>query len=87
MASQDVFWERWRRADARARDAEARLRHAWAIFDRDGTIPADELLEEVAQLRVQAGQALSDLVTGLTSGNFARLPSPQAARDTDPEAA
>lgn len=90
MAESKVLWEKWRRADARVRDAEVRLRQAWALFDRYGTIPPDELLAEMARLREDADHALTELVTGLTSSNSSapRPPSsPEATRDTDPEAA
>jgi hypothetical protein len=89
MIESNVLWERWRRADARVREAEVRLRQAWAVFDRYGTIPPDELLDEMAQLREEAGLALSELVTALTLRNIsrARPPSSEATRDTDPEAA
>jgi hypothetical protein len=85
-----VLWERWRRADARAREAEVRLRQAWNLFDRYGTIPADELLHEMAQLRQEADQALGELVTGLGARDLSGREPPssrEATRDTDPEAA
>ena len=85
----DALWEKWRRADAQAREAEARLRRAWAIFDRYGTIPSDELHAEVAELRRQADAALAELVASL-GGRESRMrqpPSSQSAKDTDPEAA
>lgn len=89
MTESNLLWEKWRAAEARVREAEVRLANAWAMFDRYGTIPPDELLDEVARMREAAGQALAELVTALTLRQFTprEPPAPEATRDTDPEAA
>jgi hypothetical protein len=53
-------YQEWTAADAKAREAEVKLAGAWrAYFDAGGAPPSDELIQEVARLRVEANERLS----------------------------
>jgi hypothetical protein len=53
-------YDEWKQADARAREAEGRLAHAWdTYFEIRTSPPAAELIQEVSRLRAVANDRLT----------------------------
>jgi hypothetical protein len=62
----DQLQKAWKEANERVRDAEERLAEAWNAFSSGkGPAPAPGLLAEVAGLRRECDQRLSEILGGL----------------------
>jgi hypothetical protein len=52
-------YREWQDADARAREAENKLKEAWEQFDRGGESPSAALMAEVSRCRAAANHKLT----------------------------
>lgn len=62
----DDAYQAWKQADARAREYEAKLAHAWSQFDqKHGPAPSERLFAEVALHRTVAHEKLTHVLKAM----------------------
>ena len=71
-------YDEWKRADGRAREAEARLARAWDdYFAHRGGPPSAQLIQEVARLRAIANDRLTATMVTLAERSRPEGPDSQ----------